>query len=413
MDAGTSKRLDEDQIAILANRPSVEFDDVKLQADYTARATLSFYRFRQLGGSRMNSGRLRLGRLQERGIHYVSDHPTVRIFQLSGIALLVLFESAANAYFFAQQSEFGLTGGLFQAVAVSLANVAVSFFIIGYWGLRHASTPMEWRWAPWKWDRRNYIKVFGILAVIFGVLLALLVNLSAAHYRNLIDLAAGGHTVPTFSELAAAGGEEEGALPWFRFYGLVSEDSCRAILDSEIGQSIGGAATNAMCRPFALHSLDAMVLFALGASISALAAFEGRGADASFPGLSNAARHLERTREDLQYALEDYYEAIDDRVAEAKAIIAGRPLDDEEEEDANGEGDAAPVGEGHFEMSMEDELKLREALRVRVLPFHTLLSSDPSVLRDEFGVDDAAIKRVTGLDCDVPMRDDETDRENA
>ncbi|MEL6258433.1 MAG: hypothetical protein AAFQ67_05200, partial [Pseudomonadota bacterium] len=242
-----------DRITALSERPSAEFDEVKLQADYCARAMLSFYRFRQLGGSSPKGNtRLTLGQLNPRGVHYVSDHPTVRLLQLSGIALLVLFESAANAYFFAQQSEFGLSGGLFQAAAVSLANVAVSFFIVGYWGLRHASTPAQWTPRFWRWDRRNYLKAFGLIAIVLGVALVLLVNLSAAHYRNLIDVQAGGYDLPN----------EVTSTLSFAFW--ISADTCEALLNTELGQSIGGAATNAMCRPFALHSLDAMVLFALG-----------------------------------------------------------------------------------------------------------------------------------------------------
>ena len=270
----------QDDILYFAQRPSQEFDEVMLQADYAARATINFYRFRQLGGGRENKAGenkghkstekpMKLGRSTGRGIHYVSDHPQVRMFNFSVIILLVLFESAANAYFFARQSEFGISGGMFQAAAVSLANVSTSYFIIGFWGLRHASMPIGDR-SIFNWDRRNVIRGFGVLAIILGVIMVLLVNLSAAHYRNILDLRAEGLPSPT-----------EFTTTWPRFF--IGQDTCDAILQSDIGQSIGSAATNAMCRPFALHSLDAMVLFALGLAISALAAFEGRRSDSPFP----------------------------------------------------------------------------------------------------------------------------------
>ncbi|MEO1473765.1 MAG: hypothetical protein AAFS03_07455 [Pseudomonadota bacterium] len=386
-DVGSADSLD--PIEILAERPSAEFDEVKLQADYTARALLSFYRFRQLGGGRMREDdgtpnidrKLTLGKVEKNGVHYVSDHPDVRILQLSVIALLVLFESAANAYFFAQQSAFGISGGLFQAAAVSLANVATSFFIVGYWGLRHASTPANWSADPRKWDARNYYKLFGIFAIIVGVIIALLVNLSAAHYRNLIDMQALTEIDPASAEALAAN-----TTSVFRF--AISTDVCDAILTSPLGLEIGSAATNAMCRPFALHSLDAMVLFALGVAISALAAFEGRGADAAFPGLSDAARQAEKAKQDLTFALEDYYDTIDDFVAEARTIMSG-DIDKEDQPDGYD-----PRQLGYSGMTMQDELRLRALLRARVEPFRSLLTSDPDLLSDEFGVEREIVLRL-------------------
>ena len=109
--ADDANDLSQDDIAYFANRPSPEYDEVVLQADYAARAAISFYRFRQLGGGRNGTtpeSKMKFGKSTGRGIHYVSDHPQVRILNLSVIALLILFESAANAYFFAQQSEFGI-----------------------------------------------------------------------------------------------------------------------------------------------------------------------------------------------------------------------------------------------------------------------------------------------------------------
>ena len=401
-----------DLVSVMAERPTPEFDEVKVQADYASRAMMSFYRFRQLGGGRMpkpprprikpgeggvvdgapRERKLKLGEALGRGVHYVSDHPDVRILQLSVIALLVLFESAANAYFFAQQSEFGISGGLFQAAAVSIANVAVSFFIVGYWGLRHASTPADnWR-NPLVWDARNYFKLFGMFAIAVGVTIVLLVNLSAAHYRNLIDLAAS-HDMNAAIEairnnephpLAYETGRDF-KWPW------VDAETCKVVLNSEIGLSIGGAATNPMCRPFAIHSLDAMVLFALGLAISALAAFEGRGADASYPGLSDAAREFEKARVDLQDSLDDYYEAIEDWVAEAKRLAVGLPIDAEDDDLKAAKG--APEA-GYSPFTRNDELRLRSLLRARVEDYQALLTSDPEVLSDEFGLEERIVEKI-------------------
>lgn len=402
-----------DLITYFADRPSAEFDEVVVQADYAARSMLSFYRFRQLGGSdlveavaeetegklpvdhearipgsnmralnkknrrRSNQKARKLARGENRrgGIHYVSDHPEVRLLQFSVIALLVLFESAANAYFFAQQSEFGLSGGLFQAAAVSLANVSVSFFIIGYWGLRHAATPVDgWGWGGW--DRRNYYKVFGFFAIILGSIIVLLVNLSAAHYRNLIDLQALGMTDVEWVALQ----EAPASFPRF----LISEEVCSNIIQSQIGRDIGSAATYAMCRPFALHSLDAMILFALGIAISALAAFEGRGADATFPGLSNAARQFEKARQDLQFALDDYYDAVPEMIDEVREVFAGQHIESDELR-----------GGGYRAMGLDEEVALEALLKNKVAFAQALLGTPREILSDEFALDQDIVDAIT------------------
>lgn len=380
--ADDARDLSDEDISYFANRPSTDYDEVVLQADYAARAAISFYRFRQLGGGRNGrtpETRMQFGKSTGQGIHYVSDHPQVRILNLSLIALLILFESAANAYFFAQQSEFGLSGGIFQAAAVSLANVATSYFIIGYWGLRHASIGLDPNKPLLGFDSRNVIKGFGILAVIVGVVIVLLVNLSAAHYRNILDLTASGlvdlNTTVTSWDEAGNVVEREipliGASPtsWMGFFANKSE--CEIILQSEMGKSIGSAATNAMCRPFALHSLDAMVLFALGLAISAVAAFEGRKADAAFPGFSDAARQIERARRDLQYALEDYYDSYSDIVEDIEEDIG-------------------------VKLTAQQKITLRRAMDGRVEKYRRLLETDPDVLCDEFDVPPEAVEHITG-----------------
>lgn len=373
-------KLEEAQLEAIANRPSVEYDEVVLQGDYAARAAISFYRFRQLGGGRDMKGKphsLTFGKSSGRGIHYISDHPQVRLLNLSIVALLVLFESAANAYFFAQQSEFGISGGLFQAAAVSLANVATSYFIVGFWGLRHASMPTGGQ-PFWKPQRRDVIRFFGVLAIIVGVTMVLLVNLSAAHYRNIIDLRAEG--------LQPAG---EVLFTFPRFW--MSSDTCAAILGSPIGDSIGGAATSAMCRPFALHSLDAMVLFALGLAISAIAAFEGRRADSAFPGFSDAARSIERARRDLQDALDDYYASYDDFIAEQEELLFG-------------DGKDGPPDAERRTFTVDERARIIAGLDGRVARFRNLLETSADVLRDEFDVPHEAVALITGKPFTYPAQ---------
>ncbi|MEO1475647.1 MAG: hypothetical protein AAFS13_04640, partial [Pseudomonadota bacterium] len=200
----------------------------------------------------------------------------------------------------------------------------------------------------------------------FGVTMALLVNLSAAHYRNIIDLRAEG-LQPTGDVLSS----------FHRFW--ISAADCSAILGSEIGNSIGSAATSAMCRPFALHSLDAMVLFALGLAISALAAFEGRRADSAFPGFSDAARATERARRDLQDALDEYYDSYEAFIEDQEILLSG----DETETRS-------------FKFTRDERLRIIQVLDERVEHYRQLLDSDVAVLRDEFDVPYEAVERITG-----------------
>jgi len=368
--------LSAQDIVDLTQRPSDAYNEVVLQADYTTRAALSFYRFRQLGGdyhvpSRRKTSsdntadskeepstrhpKLKLGQTTGRGVHYISSHPKVPMLQMSIIALMIIFESAANAYFFAKQSEFGLAGGIFQAAAVSLANVATAFFVIGYWGLRHISMPID---RVNKFSRRNAYILMGLFAIFVGLGLVLLVNLSAAHYRNILDLEALNLNLP----------DNLPTKSWSPFF-LIEKDVCAGVLNSDIGATIGSAATNAMCRPFALHSLDAMVLFALGLAIAAFAAFEGRRLDSPFPGFSDAARGLESARNDLRDALfdfEDSYEDIKEVVLEVKY----------------GEGDSEDK-----DLSPQEKMIIHRTMRDMMAPYIKLLRTTDDGLSDEFGLE--------------------------
>ena len=368
--------LSEQDIVDLTQRPSDAYNEVVLQADYTTRAALSFYRFRQLGGDyHLPSKRrkktaetddaapsdqgsrhpkLKLGQTTGRGVHYISSHPKVPMLQLSIIALMIIFESAANAYFFAKESEFGLAGGIFQAAAVSLANVATAFFVVGYWGMRHISMPFDR--DNW-FSRRNLYVVMGLVAIVVGLSLVFLVNLSAAHYRNILDMQALGQELP--DDLPTT------VIPHF----IVDPAVCEKILSSPLGETLGSAATNAMCRPFALHSLDAMVLFALGLAIAAFAAFEGRRLDSPFPGFSDSARGLESARNDLRDALYDFeesYDDIKDMVLEVKFGEAG--MEDKD-------------------LSPQEKMIIHRTMRDMMAPYIKLLRTTADGLSDEFGLE--------------------------
>lgn len=104
-----------------------------------------------------------------------AEMPSSRVFHFAIVAVVIVLESAANMYFFAQGSELGLLGGLLQALIVSLANVglavATGMFVLPYLNHRRPSAVM--------------LASFG-LSMFVGFVLFF--NLAASHYRDLLEV---------------------------------------------------------------------------------------------------------------------------------------------------------------------------------------------------------------------------------
>ncbi len=186
-------------------------------------------------------------------------YPTSHILHFSILATLVLFEGLANAYFFSTGSDLGLLGGWLQAITVSFTNVIAGFFLIGFIGLRHMSN-----------RNRPIISGLAAVGVIIGAAILVMLNLTAAHYRDLLELNA--------ATLALGGSEMTGAV-------LAPVVEARA-------------------NPFGLQTLEALLLFILGTTFAAIAAFKGRTFDDAIPGYGGVSRRLEAASRDLEKALE-------------------------------------------------------------------------------------------------------------
>ena len=89
-----------------------------------------------------------------------------------GILLsLFVFEVFLNGFFLAKGSELGYVGGAAEALTFALLNIGVSF-LAGAVGVREL-------------NHRNYMrKVFGLLALICYLAIAVGLNLTLAHYRE-------------------------------------------------------------------------------------------------------------------------------------------------------------------------------------------------------------------------------------
>ena len=139
----------------------------------------------------------------------------------------------------------GLLGGGLRAIPVSFTNVIGGFFLSGFSGLRHMAN-------------RNRPIISGLAAVggIIGAAILVMLNLTAAHYRDLLELNA--------ATLALGGSEMTGAV-------LAPVVEARA-------------------NPFGLQTLEALLLFILGTPFAALAAFKGRPFGHAIPGSGGVSR---------------------------------------------------------------------------------------------------------------------------
>jgi hypothetical protein len=100
------------------------------------------------------------------------DYPLSKTWHIALIAGLILIESAANTYFFAQGSEFGLSGGYMKALTVAALNVTPAVMFAGLIFMRyfhHISL--------------IYKSISFVLLILYFIWIPIF-NLAVAHYRD-------------------------------------------------------------------------------------------------------------------------------------------------------------------------------------------------------------------------------------
>lgn len=211
------------------------------------------------------------------------SYPDSHIMTFSILASMVLIEGLANAYFFSKGSDLGLLGGWIQAITVAATNIAVSFFLIGFLGLRMVQNP-----------HRVFSFVAGIVLIIAASLSVLLINTSAAQYRDVMEREAlateasidqmllsfdqGGQTNADLDETGTAYYDEPA------FVGDTAPVSAPKIgLFSWSPESVANG-------PF--ETLEALLLFILGMTFAVIAAFKGATFDDRLVGYGSAHRRL-------------------------------------------------------------------------------------------------------------------------
>jgi hypothetical protein len=108
-------------------------------------------------------------------ISHVATTPQSRGLALSLMALLIVIESGFNAIFFAEGSDSGLIGGFGTALSISILNVVVFGFGLGF-------GPARWRHLTPAIQR-----IGGWLSLIVFSVAAILMNAFIAHYRDAYE----------------------------------------------------------------------------------------------------------------------------------------------------------------------------------------------------------------------------------
>jgi hypothetical protein len=180
---------------------------------------------------------------------------------LSWLAFFVVVESVLNGTFFAEGSAAGLVGGIGVALSVSVVNVVLVGFLVG--------------WGPCRWlaHRSLPLRVLGLVLVVCGLALALVANGFVAHFRDFYERAGDGVRLTEV---------------WAHLFE----------------------------RPFELARLQSWLLFLLGLAFAGLGAWKGYHLDDPYPGYGPVARRWAAAEQtylsNRQMRLEDAAEARDD-----------------------------------------------------------------------------------------------------
>lgn len=196
--------------------------------------------------------------------------PDSPLMQTGLLFAAALFEALFSAALFAEDDERGLLGGAITAIGLSGANVTLGF-LAGFLGLRYLQ------------HVRLPIKTLGAVAFGAMALLALMLNLFAADWRD---------------QMAALSGRQLdlGADASFRLWSLLQLDSPQAI-----------------------------ILLMLGAGVWVFAAMKGySGFDDPYPDYGKMARAVRDAAEDYSDVREDGRRALEAPIDAAKAELNAR-----------------------------------------------------------------------------------------
>ena len=192
-----------------------------------------------------------------------SDWPNI-----IGLALImILLESAGNAYLFSQNNPLGILGGLIAAFLISFGNVSLSTL-----------PGMATRYINCRGFQNLPKKVAGLLFALFWVGFALSYNAAVAHFRDAVET----------------------TLQWRE----AGETAIQALIANPVG----------------LNTMESYLLFLLGVFISIVAFLKGYNSSDPYPQYSKVSQDVFDARNDYIGYLEDSIDALAenrDRAVEA------------------------------------------------------------------------------------------------
>ncbi|WP_441252102.1 hypothetical protein AB8A28_09210 [Tardiphaga sp. 71_E8_N1_1] len=205
---------------------------------------------------------------QKNGLRRTAREPSGRLATYGLLFVVIAVEAILNGIFFSKGSDFGLVGGVLTAVAVSAANVSLSFSI----GL----FPMRWLN-----HRSNLLKLTGLSFSGVGVAALIALHGFAAHYREAL--------------------------------GVIEDSRAREVAYRSLVET-----------PFGLADLDSYYLFAVGAVCSFLAIWKGYRNDDPYPHFGAYYRRARDAREDYSDEHAKLFEDLEDiKEKTVTAINAG------------------------------------------------------------------------------------------
>lgn len=154
---------------------------------------------------------------------------------------LIVFEGAANAYFFSQGLESGLIGGFLAAGLFAAVNL-VTAFVLGKFAV------------PLVFHNQTAVRTLGVFAVLFAIVCMLAVGLTIGHFRDAL----------------IAESAEPARAAWL------------ALRSSA----------------FALRDVMSWLLFAVSVLFAVFALADGLSSDDRYPGYGPVARRARQARED-------------------------------------------------------------------------------------------------------------------
>ncbi len=188
-------------------------------------------------------------------------------FWIISLALvMILIESVANAYLFAEANTLGLLGGVMAAFLVSIGNVSVSIFL----GMAARFINIQLFVNPIK-------KLAGLLFALMWLVFAAGYNLAVAHFRDAVE---------RIGDWRAAG---------------------------------RGALTSLADTPLSLDAMESYILLIIGVFISVISFLKGYNSFDPYPGYSRIAKDVLDARDDyiahLNVSIDNLAERREDAVA--------------------------------------------------------------------------------------------------